>query len=48
MARPAWYELIARDVETEIETEEDREQSEIIAHVKSCTKDGFCYVCQCL
>jgi hypothetical protein len=28
--------------------EYEKEQEEIAEHVRTCTKDGFCYICQCL
>ncbi|WP_405620333.1 hypothetical protein [Streptomyces sp. NBC_00076] len=28
--------------------DEERQEEQISRHVKNCTADGFCYICQCL
>jgi hypothetical protein len=33
---------------TECLADEQREDEQIARHVRECTADGFCYICQCL
>ncbi|MCQ6554738.1 hypothetical protein NPS70_16250 [Streptomyces sp. C10-9-1] len=30
------------------ERQEEHQEEQILQHVKDCTADGFCYICQCL